>query len=225
MNVRGNFSADFRRYVKRGLSKRERAVIELMEVQRRRYGRVRVYINDPRGELRYVLIEYLRWHQQRLTSRDAMIVTSRKTSGFNGLRGRFVAARRYDCLLGCGISVGQVLLFGSDMYCPTVPRYANYLDRVLSTVSPFLAGRDSVMIVCGDASHGGSRFRELFERHRLASGYFLVIDERTEMAGEVKLSKSQRPIRYLILSAPPDYGESKSEAPDLPNSGLRAKVA
>ena len=174
-----NFSADFRRFIARPLSSSERACIERLERQRARCGRVRAYINDPSGTLRQVLLDYFRWHQQRLSLRDAVVITPRR---FNspGLRARFATARGYTSLLGAPVAVGQILLFGADMYCPSVPAYANYLDRILPAITPLTCGRDSIIIICGDAANLSSRFAELYSRWLSSpDDYFQVLDIET----------------------------------------------
>ncbi len=134
-----NFSADFRRFIRRTPSARECAVIERLERQRKYRGRVRAVIDDPSGSLTPILLDYLRWHQQRLSFRDALIVAPQKFRP--NLRAVTYTPRTLQYARGAARCVGQILLLNPD------PRK---LPSLLPIIAPLLSGKDSILIITGD---------------------------------------------------------------------------
>ncbi len=134
-----NFSADFRRFIRRTPSARECAVIERLERQRKYRGRVRAVIDDPSGSLTPILLDYLRWHQQRLSFRDALIVAPQKFRPT--LRAVTYTPRTLQYARGAARCVGQILLLNPD------PRK---LPSLLPVIAPLLSGKDSILIITGD---------------------------------------------------------------------------
>ena len=225
MNQFGNYSADFKRHIGRPLLKGERAVIGLLERQRQRTGRVRAYIDDVSGRYQRVLVEYLRWHQQRLSKRDAVIITPRKMQNSESVRGRMISARQYECVIGSRLCIGQILLLGADKYCPSVAKRTSYLDRILARISPYLSGKDSIMIVCGNGSVTDSRFAQLLEQWRQRNEFYQIIDDTTIISATSAQPITRKRIIYVVNSTLLEYRFDEIEAPILPNMGLRAKVA
>ncbi|MBE6305998.1 MAG: hypothetical protein E7082_08840 [Bacteroidales bacterium] len=135
-------TACFRRFIRRTLSLRERACIESLERQRQRSGRVRALINDPLGALTRVLLEYLSWHQARLTERSAVIISPQKIS--TRLRAKTLTHRRVPSLRGYCRPVGQIIIFQADRL--------KRLGQAVATVAPLLSGRDTILLIVGDTN-------------------------------------------------------------------------
>lgn len=166
------------------MRREESRLIERLERQRHCVGRVRAYVHDPFGRFTQVLTEYVSWHQERLSRRDALVITPRRIPKGHPLRRalprmRLYTAKGYTQRSGGIFCIGQVLLFGADNYCPSVAMWRNYLDKVLQLTLPLMSGKDSVFIVVGNANHAGTRFalayREWSERSGEAA-FFQTLD-------------------------------------------------
>ncbi|MBE6304458.1 MAG: hypothetical protein E7082_00855 [Bacteroidales bacterium] len=139
-------TAYFRRFIRRTLSLRERACIESLERQRQRSGRVRALINDPSGSLSRVLLEYLSWHQARLTQRSAVIISPQKIS--TRLRAKTLTHRRFPSLRGYCRPVGQIIIFQADRL--------KRLGQAVATVAPLLSSPDATQSYSSSAISNAS---------------------------------------------------------------------
>ena len=146
-------TACFRRFIRRTLSLRERACIESLERQRQRSGRVRALINDPSGTLTRVLLEYLSWHQARLTERSAIIISPPSTP-HSPLKAKWLSHRRFPSLRGYCRPVGQIIIFQADKL--------KRLGQAVATVAPLLSGRDTILLLVGDIQRLNHHFSPSF---------------------------------------------------------------
>lgn len=166
-----NFSACFRRFIRRPISLREASLINSLERQRKRSGIVRAYVNDPGGEFHNILIDYVRWHQARLSLRDAIIITPkmpaprqrRKSSRF-----QFFTAKRNLMARGICRPIGQIILFQADSY-------SRHLQQTLASLSSYLSGTDTILIVVGNAENHKSVFAQLFKFWNIKNERFVTI--------------------------------------------------
>ena len=140
-------TACFRRFIRRTLSLRERACIESLERQRQRSGRVRALINDPSGALTRVLLEYLSWHQARLTQRSAVIISPRSTP-HSPLKAKWLSRRRFPSLRGYCRPVGQIIIFQADKL--------KRLGQAVATVAPLLSSPDATQSYSSSAISNAS---------------------------------------------------------------------
>ena len=164
-----NHSACFRRFLRRPISRQESNIIEFLEHQRTHCGRVRAYINDPLGSLTPLLINYIRWHQQRLTARDALIISPQKPrQQIPALRHRHLSARSHLAMRGNCQPISQILLFGAD-------KYGRNLNAVIAAAASFLAGQNSIFIIVGNAL-SKSRFSELFYHWKELNEFFITLN-------------------------------------------------
>ena len=153
MNPFANFSADFRRFIRRPLSRRERSCIERLELQRKRCGRIRAYIDDPKGLLTQVLLEYLQWHQQKLTRRDAIIISPQKTTHL--LRAKNLTHRRYSSIRGYCRPVSQIIIFAAHKL--------KRLTQAIAAVSPLLSGPDTILLIVGTLPNPSPHYYQTLE--------------------------------------------------------------
>lgn len=172
-----NHSACFRRFVGHKIPSHHSVVIELLERQRHRTGKVRAYINDPQGSLTQLLIDYVNWHQSRLTHRDAIIFTNKKKNlsplSLKQKRTRILSARSYMAARGCCRPISQILILGAD-------KYSKNLDNILAVTASFLSGDNSILIIVGNANQN-SRFAQLFNRWTEQAYFFQTISEHAQI--------------------------------------------
>lgn len=155
-------TACFRRFIRRTLSLRERACIESLERQRQRSGRVRALINDPSGALTRVLLEYLSWHQARLTQRSAVIISPPSTP-HSPLKAKWLSHRRFPSLRGYCRPVSQIIIFQADKL--------KRLGQAVATVAPLLSGRDTILLLVGDTNK---------LTHHFSPSFYQTLDSSTK---------------------------------------------
>ena len=169
-------TACFRRFIRRTLSLRERACIESLERQRQRSGRVRALINDPSGTLTRVLLEYLSWHQARLTQRSAVIISPPSTL-HPPLKAKWLSHRRFPSLRGYCRPVSQIIIFQADKL--------KRLGQAVATVAPLLSGRDTILLLVGDTNK---------LTHHFSPSFYQTLDSATKYSPP---SPPPKPISHI----------------------------
>lgn len=178
-----NASTPFTRWLGRALSPKEEGLVRRLEAQRCEQGYVRAIAHDPHGELTQVVCDYVSWIQACVDARDALAFTPLKARRLGITRLYQASARAFRKHQGKPLCIGQVVLFGSHAYCPSVPLYRSYFDQMLSLGRNYLALRGTVLIILGDADARGSRtpFARFF-RTVQAGGFYTCFDATEEIA-------------------------------------------
>lgn len=196
----------FTRWLGRELSPKEEAYIDLLERQRRRVGRVRAFVHDPRGELTQVAMEYISWFQSKVDARDALVFTPKRSRALPIPRCFQAAARSFRKHQGKPLCIGQALLFGADAYCPSVPLWRNYFDQIFALASGYLSLPGSILLVHGniDARRGRSRFARLFRQIQDGEDdFYLTLDATAmELPAISRIYKILFPCERLVARIP-----------------------